>query len=87
MSILDHNAVAYDVVARSEYQGVTLEQACEEVINVVLEDAGGSGGLIGIDGRGNVVMKMNSGAMWRGWRDSAGTSGTAVFAEEKAGDD
>jgi beta-aspartyl-peptidase (threonine type) len=80
-------AVAHDVVVRSEYREISLEQACEEVINHVLKEAGGSGGLIGIDGEGNVVMKMNSGAMWRSWRDSGGANGTAVFSEEEAGKD
>lgn len=75
-------AVAHDVVARSEYQQIPLEEAAEEVIGDVLVKAKGRGGLIGLDGNGKVVMEMNTESMWRGWRDAEGNRGTALMAEE-----
>jgi len=59
---------AYDVSCLMEYKGLTLKEACELVINKKLKDAGGEGGLIAVDGNGNVELVLNTSGMYRGWR-------------------
>ena len=60
-------AVAYDVSAMMEYKGYTLVEATNEVIHDKLKDAGGSGGLIAVDSRGNIAMPFNTEGMYRGY--------------------
>lgn len=76
------HAVAHDIVARSEYRGISLDAAAEEVVEKVLAEAGGRGGVIGLDAGGNVVMRLNSESMWRSWIDGSGRRGTALRAGE-----
>lgn len=58
-------AVAHDVSARMLYQGATIKDAAQTVIHKVLKDAGGDGGLIGVDYNGNIVMEFNTLGMFR----------------------
>ncbi len=76
------HAVAHDIAARAEYREISLDSAAAEVIEGVLVEAGGSGGIIGIDAAGNVTMRMNTESMWRSWRNGSGNSGTALTAEK-----
>nr|WP_245706137.1 isoaspartyl peptidase/L-asparaginase [Catalinimonas alkaloidigena] len=63
------NVVAYDISARMEYKGLSLEEAARQVILDKLEKAKpGSGGIIGIDRKGNITMTFNSEGMYRGYR-------------------
>ena len=48
-------------------------------MHTVLKQAGGSGGIIGIDAQGNVVMEFNTNAMTRGSIDTTGNLKTAIF--------
>lgn len=57
--------VAYDISALMEYQGLNLEQAAKRVIQKKLTDMGGTGGIIGIDNKGNMVMEFNTPGMFR----------------------
>jgi beta-aspartyl-peptidase (threonine type) len=57
--------VAYDISALMEYQGISLEQAAKRVIQNKLTDMGGTGGIIGIDNKGNMVMEFNTPGMFR----------------------
>lgn len=57
--------VAYDVSCLMEYKGMTLAQACEEVIHHKLKRIGGDGGLIGIDSKGNLSLIFNTDGMYR----------------------
>ncbi len=59
--------VAYDVAARMEYLGETLEQATRHVIQEKLKSVGGRGGLIALDRHGNVAMEFNTEGMYRGY--------------------
>lgn len=60
------NVVAYDISAKMEYQGKTLTEAAEEVIKDKLIELGGSGGIIAIDSKANIVTKFNTKGMFRG---------------------
>ena len=75
------HAVAHDIVARSDYKAISLNAAATEVVEGVLVEAGGSGGVIGVDAAGNVTMRMNTESMWRSWRDGSGKRGTALTAD------
>jgi beta-aspartyl-peptidase (threonine type) len=60
-------AVAYDVGARMAYKGLSLAAAGEEVVNQVLVEAGGEGGLVALDRYGNIAMPFNTEGMYRGY--------------------
>ncbi len=57
--------VAADVSARMAYSGVSLQEAAQTVIQQVLREAKGDGGLIGVDKDGNITMEFNTKGMFR----------------------
>jgi beta-aspartyl-peptidase (threonine type) len=59
--------VAKDICARVEYRAVTAQAAADEVIQGVLKRAGGDGGVVGLDRRGNPIMSFNTTGMGRGY--------------------
>ncbi|MCP3104587.1 isoaspartyl peptidase/L-asparaginase [Myxococcus sp. K15C18031901] len=73
--------VARDICARVEYQGKSLAEAADVVINDVLVKAGGEGGVIAMDAQGNVAMPFNSSGMYRGYIGDDGQPHVAIFAE------
>ena len=73
------HAVAHDISARIAYIKESLAKAATDVVHTVLKQAGGSGGIIGIDAQGNVVMEFNTNAMTRGSIDTTGNLKTAIF--------
>jgi beta-aspartyl-peptidase (threonine type) len=68
-------AVAHDVCARVEYRGMGVQAAADDVVQKVLKDAGGEGGVIGLDRAGTVAMSFNVTGMGRGY---IGADGRAV---------
>lgn len=62
--------VAYDISCLMEYKGLTLKEACHQVVNNKLVKFGGEGGLIAIDAYGNIEMPFNSEGMYRGMKKS-----------------
>jgi beta-aspartyl-peptidase (threonine type) len=58
--------VAYDISCLMEYKGLTLQEACELVVNDKLVKFGGEGGLIAVDKEGNICLPFNSEGMYRG---------------------
>lgn len=71
-------AAAYDVSALMEYKGWKLNKAAQYVIREKLMKAGGSGGMIAVDGEGNIAMELNTTSMFRGYINASG-SGTFIF--------
>ncbi|MBK9284083.1 MAG: isoaspartyl peptidase/L-asparaginase [Sphingobacteriaceae bacterium] len=57
--------VAYDISCLMEYKGMTLQQACEYVVNDKLVKFGGEGGLVAVDVNGNMALPFNSEGMYR----------------------
>ena len=53
-----------------KYRGLSLEDAASSVINGTLVEAGGRGGAIAIDRRGNISMPFNTEGMYRGFMRS-----------------
>jgi beta-aspartyl-peptidase (threonine type) len=59
--------VARDICARVEYQSIRAQRAADEVVHKVLKDAGGDGGVVGLDRFGSVIMSFNTTGMNRGY--------------------
>ena len=72
---------AYDVACLMEYKGMSLRQACEEVVMRKLKPAGGEGGLIALDRTGVPVLIFNSEGMYRGWQTMPGAPNTAIYGD------
>lgn len=73
--------VAADICARMKYQGVSLDKAANTVINDVLVEAGGDGGVIAIDGQGNIALVFNTSGMYRASVDVNGNVSVAIYAQ------
>ncbi len=71
--------VAYDVSCLMEYKGLSLVDACKEVIQHRLPKIGGDGGLIAVDNQGNCVLEFNTAGMYRGQRNSNGLNQVAIY--------
>lgn len=74
--------VAADICARVGYQGKSVAQAADEVINKTLLPVGGTGGVIVLDPAGNIAMTFNTKGMYRGSRTSGQPAEVAIFAGE-----
>lgn len=61
------NVVSHDISALMEYGKYSLNEAAELVINQKLVQQKASGGIIGIDKIGNIVMSFNTDGMFRGY--------------------
>lgn len=59
------SVVAYDISCLMEYRDMSLNDACEYVVMKKLKDLGGEGGLIAVDGNGNICMPFNTDGMYR----------------------
>lgn len=57
--------VAYDISCLMEYKGLTLEDAAKRVIMDKMTELKGEGGIVGVDGKGNINMTFNSEGMYR----------------------
>tara|TARA_B100000963_G_scaffold346792_1_gene352407 strand:+ start:990 stop:1940 length:951 start_codon:yes stop_codon:yes gene_type:complete len=62
------NVVAYDISAMMEYQNKSIQEAAKISIFDKVGKMGATGGVIGIDKDGNVVMEFNSPGMYRGYK-------------------
>ncbi|MFD2571916.1 isoaspartyl peptidase/L-asparaginase family protein [Spirosoma soli] len=73
------SVVAYDISCLMEYKGVSLNEACDLVVQDKLKNRGGEGGLIAVDKEGNVALPFNSEGMYRAWRNESGEGEVAIF--------
>ncbi len=71
--------VAHDISALMEYKGMSIQDAADLVINKKLVKAGGSGGVIGLDRKGNVAMIFNSAGMFRAFATADGKEDILIF--------
>jgi len=67
-----------DISALIEYKKLSVAQACREEIRK-LTQMGGTGGVIGIDRKGNIAMEFNTSGMFRGYVKSNGKKEVAIF--------
>ncbi|GEA09924.1 isoaspartyl peptidase/L-asparaginase [Alteromonas sp. KUL49] len=75
------NHVAADICSRVKYQGVTIAEAGETVMQDVLLPMGGTGGVIIIDAEGNIAMPFNTEGMYRASVDVNGEVTVAIYKE------
>jgi beta-aspartyl-peptidase (threonine type) len=73
--------VAYDICAIHQYRGASVRDAADEVVMQKLVEMGGEGGVITMDGQGNVSMPFNSSGMYRGRIDAAGNVTVAIYRD------
>jgi beta-aspartyl-peptidase (threonine type) len=64
------SVVAYDISCLIEYKGMSLDDACDKVINHKLLKLGGDGGLVGVDSIGNITVSFNTEGMYRAFKQS-----------------
>lgn len=76
------NVIAYDVSAQMEYGKLSLTAAADSVIMDKLTALGGTGGLIAVDGQGNIAMPFNTSGMYRGYVTSNGETAIKIYAGE-----
>ncbi|MHC1733724.1 MAG: isoaspartyl peptidase/L-asparaginase family protein [Bacteroidales bacterium] len=74
--------VAHDISALMEYKGLSLDEAASVVVHDKLVKAGGTGGIVSVDRKGNVSMPFNTEGMYRGYRTSGGKTGVFIFSDE-----
>ena len=67
-----------DISALMEYTKLSVVDACREEIRK-LTQLGGTGGVIGIDRKGNIAMEFNTSGMYRGYVNSEGKREVAIF--------
>ncbi|WP_394127474.1 isoaspartyl peptidase/L-asparaginase family protein [Vibrio hepatarius] len=74
--------VAGDVAARMRYLKEDVHTASEAVIQGELKQMGGEGGLIAVDGQGELHFAMNSSGMYRAGIDIHGKFSVKIYADE-----
>jgi beta-aspartyl-peptidase (threonine type) len=72
------SVLAYDVAARMRYRGDSLKRAASAALESVSR-LGGEGGLIAVDHRGNVAMRLNCEGMYRACIDRSGRETVAIY--------
>jgi len=77
--------IAYDVSARMEYAGLSLQEAAHGVIDDLTAMFGeGTGGIIALDKDGNVAMPFNTPGMYRGFHKSTGEKYIEIYGGKDA---
>ncbi len=71
--------VAHEISALMRYKGISLQEACDEVVFNQLLKEGGEGGLIAIDKLGNSTLCFNTPGMYRGSIDAKGKCTVEIF--------
>ena len=72
------NVVAYDISSQIDYLKIDINQAAKNTLKKV-KDLGGSGGVIGIDRNGNIMMDFNTKGMYRGYIKSDGETIIEIY--------
>lgn len=76
------HVVAYSICARMEHGGISLEQAADDVVMKELVEAGGSGGVVAMDARGNIAWPFNSSSMVRAHQSRDQEPRVLIFRNE-----
>jgi beta-aspartyl-peptidase (threonine type) len=72
--------VAHDISCLMEYKGLSLKEACNEVVKNKLVKLEGEGGVIAIDSKGNIELCFNSSGMYRASASSTGDDLIAIYS-------
>jgi len=75
---------AYEVSTLMRYEGLSVEQAAQRVVQEELAVLGGkdTGGLIALDRKGRFAMECNTPGMYRGFIKSDGVPHTFIYRDE-----
>jgi L-asparaginase / beta-aspartyl-peptidase len=76
------HAAAYDIAARIQYAGQSLQQATNVVVHETMKAHKIGAGLVAIDGSGRVLTPFNTIGMYRGWITAAGELTVATHKDE-----
>ncbi len=76
------SSAARQVCDRIAWLNMSAQQAADATI-ADIGSIGGDGGVIVLDGSGNIAFAMNSSGMYRGWVTSTAPPGTAIYSDEK----
>jgi L-asparaginase / beta-aspartyl-peptidase len=76
------HVVAYDICARMSHAGLDLAEAADTVVNRVLVEAGGDGGVIAVDGQGNIAMPFNTAGMYRAAIRTDGSVEISIYRDD-----
>ncbi len=74
-------AVAHEVNALMKYKSLPVNEAADNIINQQLKPAGGEGGLIALDRRGNFSAAYNTDGMYRGYITKDGTVKVMLYEQ------
>lgn len=74
-------AVAHDISAMMEHGKATLESAANHVVLEKLSRMGGTGGVIGLSAKGDIVMTFNTEGMYRGFRRQGEEAQTFIYRD------
>ena len=74
-------SAARQLCDRIAWHGESVQAAAAATI-ANIGDIGGDGGVIAIDGAGNIAFAMNSSGMYRGWVASDKSAATAIYSNE-----
>lgn len=72
---------AYDVSCLIEYKNMTLQEACDHVIQDKMVKLGGEGGLIAVNRQGDIALPFNSAGMYRGYSQNLGEVKTFIYKD------
>ena len=76
------HVVAHEICARVRLTGTSLAEAADTVVNQVLREAGGEGGVIAVDPAGHVSMPFNTPGMYRAAIDAEGRLQVAIYGDD-----
>lgn len=71
------HGVSRSIAALMEFRGLTLQEAVDRVVHQKLQPD--DGGVIAVDGRGNISMSFNTAGMFRAAADSSGHSEVGIW--------
>ncbi|MBX3727473.1 MAG: isoaspartyl peptidase/L-asparaginase [Xanthomonadales bacterium] len=72
----------HEICARVRLAGQSLAEAARSVVAEDIPALGGDGGVIAVDGTGNIAMPYSSAGMYRGRIDADGRRMVAIWAED-----
>jgi L-asparaginase / beta-aspartyl-peptidase len=75
------HAAAYDIAARMQYGGVSLQAATDAIVHETMKSHRIGAGLVAIDAEGEVLTPFNTIGMYRGWVTTAGVLTVATHGE------
>lgn len=72
---------AHQVSMLMRHGGLSLKEACLQVVQGDLKQIGGDGGLIAVDAAGNICLPFNTEGMYRAYRHSDGSEGVMIYRD------